>query len=171
MNNIVIEECSLKDIKKLKEIGEKTFYETYDENLKEDIEDYMEKNFSYEQLENELKNNNSRFYMVKNDKEIIAYMKLNFITNQTNRGYDKSLEIQRIYVVQEYKGKHIGKKLIQKAVDIAKSNNQSYIWLGVWEKNINAISFYEKQGFKRYSSHIFKLGQDEQIDNLMKLIL
>lgn len=171
MNNIVIEECNLKDIKKLKEIGEKTFYETYDENLKEDMEDYMEKNFSYEQLENELKNNNSRFYMVKNDKEIIAYMKLNFITNQTNRGYDKSLEIQRIYVVQEYKGKHIGKKLIQKAVDIAKSNNQSYIWLGVWEKNINAISFYEKQGFKKYSSHIFKLGQDEQIDNLMKLIL
>ncbi|WP_010240357.1 GNAT family N-acetyltransferase [Clostridium arbusti] len=172
MDNIIIEKCSLKDIKKLKEIGERTFYETfYDENLKENIEDYIEKNFSYEQLENEIKNNNSRFYMVQNDNEIIAYMKLNFIRKQTNKVYDKSLEIQRIYVAQEYKSKHIGKKLIEKAVKIAKSNNQSYIWLGVWEKNINAIGFYEKQGFKKYSSHIFKLGQDEQIDNLMKLIL
>jgi ribosomal protein S18 acetylase RimI-like enzyme len=29
------------------------------------------------------------------------------------------------------------------------------------EKNINAIRFYEKQGFKKYSGHIFKLAEDE----------
>ncbi|MBM7868650.1 ribosomal protein S18 acetylase RimI-like enzyme [Clostridium pascui] len=82
-----------------------------------------------------------------------------------------TLEVQRIYVSQECKGKHIGKLLIQNAIEIAKSNNLNYIWLGVWESNINAIKFYEKQVFKKFDTHIFKLGEDEQTDNLMKLIL
>lgn len=172
MNSIVIEECSLKDVIKIKDIGERTFYETFcNENSKEDMEDYLKKSFSYEQLENEMKNKNSRFYIAQDDKEVIAYMKLNFTQDQTDREYEDKLEIQRIYVLKEYKGRHIGKRLIQKAIEIAKSNSQKYIWLGVWEKNINAINFYKKQGFKKYSDHVFKLGQDEQIDNLMELIL
>jgi ribosomal protein S18 acetylase RimI-like enzyme len=171
MDNIVIEECYLKDIKEIKELGEKTFCETYDENSKEDMEIYIKKSFSYDQLEKELNNNNSRFYIAKNNKKSVAYMKINFIKKHTNKNLKESLEMQRIYVLQKYKNKHIGKMLIEKAIEIAKENNQSYIWLGVWEKNINAIKFYEKQGLKKYSSHIFQLGQDEQVDNLMKLIL
>lgn len=39
------------------------------------------------------------------------------------------------------------------------------------EHNIGAIRFYEKLGFEKFDSHIFVLGEDEQIDNLMRLIL
>ncbi len=73
--------------------------------------------------------------------------------------------------MQKYKGNHIGKKLVENTIEIAKKNNQNYIWLGVWEKNLNAIKFYEKQGFEKYNTHVFQLGQDKQTDNLMKLIL
>ena len=172
MSSIVIKECSVEDIEKIKDIGERTFYETFiDKNSKEDMEDYLKENFSLKQLDNEIKNNNSRFYIVENKKDVIAYMKLNFNKNKTETGYEEILEIQRIYVLQEYKGRYIGKKLIQKAIEIAKSNSLIYIRLGVWENNINAIKFYEKQGFKKFSTHIFKLGKDEQTDNLMKLLL
>lgn len=172
MNIIIIEECNLKDVEKIKEIGERTFYETfYNENLEEDMKDYLKKNFSYAQLETEFRNSSSKFYMVQNDKKIVAYMKLNFIEDQINKDYENTLEIQRIYVTQEYKCRHIGKSLIEKAIEIAKNNNKNYIWLGVWEKNINAIRFYKKQGFVKYDTHIFELGADEQTDNLMKLIL
>lgn len=98
-------------------------------------------------------------------------MKLNFDKAQTEIRHNNTFEVQRIYVFQEYKGKHIGKLLIQKAIEISKGSNLKYIWLGVWENNINAIKFYEKLGFKKFDIHIFKLGDDEQIDNLMKLIL
>lgn len=135
------------------------------------MKDYLEKNFSYKQLEREFKNDSSKFYMVQNDKKVIAYMKLNFVKNHTDNVYENTLEIQRIYVIQEYKNNHIGKHLMEKAIEIAESNKLSYIWLGVWERNINAIRFYEKYGFKKYGSHIFKLGKDEQTDNLMKLVL
>ena len=172
MDNLVVKECRLKDIEKIKYICEKTFYETFsNENTKEDMDNYLRDNFSYGQLEREIRNDYSRFYIVKNNEEVVAYMKLNFDKAQTEAGHDNTLEVQRIYVLQEYKGKSIGKLLIQKAIEIGKSYNLNYIWLGVWENNIGAIKFYEKQGFKKFSTHIFKLGEDEQIDNLMKLIL
>ncbi|MBM7868646.1 ribosomal protein S18 acetylase RimI-like enzyme [Clostridium pascui] len=172
MDNLVIKECSLKDIEKIKYISEKTFYETFsNDNTKEDMENYLKENFSYEKLESEIKNNGSKFYVVENNEEAVAYMKLNFDKAQTELGHDNTLEVQRIYVSQECKGKHIGKLLIQKSIEIGKGNNLDYIWLGVWENNINAIKFYEKQGFNKFDTHIFKLGEDEQMDNLMKLIL
>lgn len=172
MKKFLIKECSLEDIEKVKLISEKTFYETFsNDNTKEDMENYLKENFSYEQVEREIKNNYSKFYIVENDEEVVAYMKLNFDKAQTEKDYYNTIEVQRIYVLQEYKGKQIGKKLMQKAIEIAKYKNLNYIWLGVWEYNINAIKFYEKLGFKKFDTHIFKLGDDEQTDYLMKLIL
>ncbi|MEG2102651.1 MAG: GNAT family N-acetyltransferase, partial [Flavobacterium sp.] len=46
-----------------------------------------------------------------------------------------------------------------------------YIWLGVWEENIRALSFYKKNGFVEFDKHIFVLGDEEQTDLLMKLTL
>ena len=47
----------------------------------------------------------------------------------------------------------------------------SYVWLGVWEENVRALNFYKKNGFIEFDKHIFKLGEDEQTDIMMKLIL
>ncbi|OYY07322.1 MAG: GNAT family N-acetyltransferase, partial [Sphingobacteriia bacterium 35-36-14] len=52
---------------------------------------------------------------------------------------------------------------------IGKTHQPTFIWLGVWEKNSRAIRFYEKNGFKIFSSHLFTLGNDIQTDLLMKL--
>ena len=172
MEKFLIKECSIQDIEKIKSISEKTFYETFSsENTKEDMENYLKENFSYEQIESEVKNNASKFYIVEHDKEAVAYMKLNFDKAQTEKDHHNTLEVQRIYVLQEYKGNRIGKKLIEKAIEIGRDNQLNYIWLGVWENNMNAIKFYEKQGFEKFGTHVFKLGEDEQIDHLMKLTL
>ena len=172
MEKFLIKECSMQDIEKIKSISEKTFYETFSsENTKEDMENYLKENFSYEQIESEVKNNASKFYIVEHDKEAVAYMKLNFDKAQTEKDHHNTLEVQRIYVLQEYKGNRIGKRLIEKAIEIGRDNQLNYIWLGVWENNMNAIKFYEKQGFEKFSTHVFKLGEDEQTDYLMKLIL
>jgi ribosomal protein S18 acetylase RimI-like enzyme len=46
-----------------------------------------------------------------------------------------------------------------------------YVWLGVWEQNHRALQFYKKNGFVPFDTHIFKLGNDEQTDIMMKLEL
>ncbi len=172
MDNFLIRQCNLKDIEKLKYLSEKTFNETFsEENSLENLEEYLQKNFSYEQIEAELKTDGSTFFLVETDREAAAYMKVNFDKAQTEPGHPNTLEVQRIYVLKEYKGKHIGKKLIQKAIEAGKTYDLHYIWLGVWENNIKAIKFYEKQGFIKFDTHIFVLGEEEQTDNLMKLQL
>ena len=172
MEEFLIKECGLEDIEKIKYISEKTFCETFsNENTKEDMENYLEENFSYSTLEKEIINEDSKFYIVEDSREVVAYMKFNFDNAQTESGYDNTLEVHRIYVLEKFKGKHIGKSLMEMTIEICKENNLDYIWLGVWEHNIGAIRFYEKLGFEKFDSHIFVLGEDEQIDNLMRLIL
>ncbi len=43
------------------------------------------------------------------------------------------------------------------------------VWLGVWEKNSRAISFYKKMGFQEVGEHTFTLGYDPQRDIIMEL--
>ena len=59
--------------------------------------------------------------------------------------------------------------VLDKAIEVAKLKNSDFVWLGVWEENPRAISFYKKNGFVEFDKHIFKLGNDEQTDIMMKL--
>jgi len=43
------------------------------------------------------------------------------------------------------------------------------VWLGVWDQNPRAISFYKKNGFIEFDKHVFRLGNDEQTDLMMRL--
>lgn len=68
----------------------------------------------------------------------------------------------------DYHGKKVGQILYKKALEIALLQNKAYLWLGVWEENSKAIRFYEKNGFVAFDKHIFKFGEDEQTDVMMK---
>ena len=81
----------------------------------------------------------------------------------------KTVEFQRIYALQKFIGKGVGKTLMNYCLALAKEQGAEIIWLGVWEHNHRAQEFYKKLGFERFSSHIFMLGNDAQTDILMKL--
>jgi hypothetical protein len=38
----------------------------------------------------------------------------------------------------------------------------------VWEKNFKAQQFYSRWGFERFSEHTFWMGDDPQVDWLLK---
>lgn len=172
MEHIEIKKVVLNDLETLRNIGKETFYETFSaENTEDDMQTYLNENFSIEKLTTELNNTNSEFYFATFNNYVIGYLKLNYGTAQTEVKEKHSLEIERIYVLKEFHGKQVGQLLCNKALELAKQTNLKYLWLGVWEKNQRAISFYEKNGFVAFDKHIFKLGNDEQIDIMMKLEL
>ncbi|WP_430689983.1 GNAT family N-acetyltransferase [Lentilactobacillus laojiaonis] len=51
----------------------------------------------------------------------------------------------------------IGSKLMMQAINLAKSLNKKFIWLGVWKDNLNALSFYQKVGFISMESILLRL--------------
>lgn len=132
---------------------------------------YLDEGFSIEKLTTELNNQSSEFYFATFGDEIVGYLKLNFGQSQTELKDNKALEIERIYVVKDFHGKGVGQLLYEKAIKIARQVDADYVWLGVWEENPRAINFYKKNGFVEFDRHIFRLGDDEQIDIMMKLQL
>jgi ribosomal protein S18 acetylase RimI-like enzyme len=172
MENIKIVSAGLNDIDQLQIIGRQTFSETFSAgNTEENMRKYLDEGFSSEKLRAELNDKNAAFYFAKISNQVIGYLKLNVGQSQTELKDDKALEIERIYVLKEFQGKNIGQMLYEKAIQIAGNINADYIWLGVWEENKRAISFYQKNGFVEFDKHIFKLGDDEQTDIMMKLKL
>ena len=167
-----IRAISISDLPQLQKIGISTFSETFAEhNTKEDLEKYLKESFAADKLIAELENPNAAFYFAELDDTIIGYLKINFGDAQTELKDNKSVEIERIYVLQAYHGKKIGQLLYNKAIEIAKEHKAKYVWLGVWEENHRALQFYKKNGFVPFDTHIFKLGNDEQTDIMMKLAL
>ncbi len=169
---INIEKVKVSELKHLVTISRQTFYETFrDQNTETDMNSYLNDRFSEAQLANEFNTPDSHFYFARIDNDIAGYLKLNFAHAQTELQDNHALEIERIYVLQPFQGKKVGKALFEKTINMVKEKNLSYIWLGVWEKNLKAIQFYTKIGFIQFDKHDFMLGSDKQTDILMKLIL
>ena len=171
MERIDIKRATLSDIEQLQKIGRQTFFETFSAgNTEENMNKYLEDGFSSQKVTAELNNPHSEFYCATLDGNVIGYLKLNFGKSQTELQDDKALEIERIYVLKESHRKKVGQLLYEKAMEIAKEKNAEYVWLGVWEENPRAIIFYKKNGFIEFDRHIFKLGNDEQTDIMMKKV-
>ena len=172
MNSIAIKKIGLEQLGPLQDIGRKTFYDTFFESdSEESMKAYLDTSFSTEKLTAELENRNSEFYFATQNEIVIGYLKVNFGSAQTELQDANAVEIERIYVLQDYHGKQVGQLLFEKAMAIAKNNHCNYIWLGVWEENHRALQFYTKNGFVAFDKHIFVLGEEEQTDIMMKLKL
>jgi len=172
MELIETKKVTIRDIELLRKIGRQTFFETFSSaNSEENMNQYLKDGFSIEKLAAELNVKNAEFYFAMLDDNVIGYLKVNFGASQTEIKDDKAIEIERIYVLKEFHGKKVGQILYDKAIEVAKNKNAEYVWLGVWEENPRAINFYKKNGFVEFDKHIFKLGNDEQTDIMMKLQL
>ena len=157
------------DLTTLINISKQTFYDAFLHlNDPADIEAYASSAFKSDKLLAELTNPFSAFYFAMLDGLAVGYIKLNYSSAQTEFQHENAIEVERIYVLADQQGKKIGNQLLDFAIDIANKANLQYIWLGVWDKNVNAIRFYERNGFKIFDSHPFTLGTDLQTDLLMK---
>jgi diamine N-acetyltransferase len=165
---INMKKCTLEDSRKLQEISYETFNETFKhQNSPENMNAYLENVFNLKQIERELSNISSQFYFVYFNNEVAGYLKVNTNEAQSEEMGDESLEIERIYINNKFQKHGLGKYLLNKAMEIAMESNKKKIWLGVWGKNENAITFYKKMGFVQTGAHSFYMDDEEQIDFIM----
>ncbi|MBS4199217.1 GNAT family N-acetyltransferase [Bacillus sp. FJAT-49732] len=165
---IKIKKCIFEDLRKLQEISYETFNDTFkDQNSPENMNAYLERAFNLKQLEKELSKISSEFFFIYFNEELAGYLKVNINDDQSEEMDDESLEIERIYIKNKFQKQGLGKYLLNKSMEIAMERNKKKIWLGVWEKNDNAIAFYKKTGFVQTGFHSFYMGDEEQMDLIM----
>jgi ribosomal protein S18 acetylase RimI-like enzyme len=169
---INIRQCSIADLDKLQSIGHETYDETFRAmNSQETIDKYLQESFNKKKFFSELSNKDCKFYFLYSEHELAGYFKVNDTLAQTDINDANSIELERIYIKKEYKGKGLGKKLINFVFQLAQEMKKDYVWLGVWEKNVDAISFYTKMDFYEAGQHSFRMGDEVQNDLIMKKII
>jgi ribosomal protein S18 acetylase RimI-like enzyme len=115
------------------------------------LENYLDDVFGTEKLRTELLNNNIQYYVAFIEEQPVAFMKLNLASNLLGLNADEGIELDKVYILPAFKGKRIGKILLDKAFERAKFNKKKIFWLCVIDANTEAISFYKKNGFKLHS--------------------
>jgi ribosomal protein S18 acetylase RimI-like enzyme len=164
-----IRRCALADLDALRNIAFQTFDDAFRRlNNASSFNEYLDSSFSRAKLETELKNPSSTFFFLYSDDVLAGYMKINQGDAQTDLKDPGALEIERIYVTRDFQGLGLGKALIDKAMEVARRAKKKAVWLGVWEKNGNAIAFYKKMGFAKTGTHDFYIGRKRQTDFIMR---
>lgn len=162
---------TVEDAEKLTPLAIKIFNDTFAGNplnKPEDMNQYISEAFSVEQTQRELADKNSIFFIAEIKEEMIGYAKLQKHSTE-NCVLDKNpIELQRLYVTHEFHGRGVAAKIMETCFEESKRQNFQTMWLGVWEYNFRAQKFYEKLGFQKVGSHIFKLGSDAQTDLVME---
>ena len=157
------------DAELIADLSRQTFYESFaDHNTKEDMDKFMNEQFTREKLIDEVKQPWQMFFLAYIGNEPVGYVKLREGTVPFQLDVRSSLEIARIYSVKNRIGRGVGKKLMQTCHEIARAKRKKTLWLGVWKQNQRAIDFYTKWGFDKFGKHDFVLGNDVQKDLLMK---
>lgn len=163
---ISVRTCNQKDIETLVSLGIKTFRDTFDEfNSPENMILYLNNTFTKKIIEQEMSQPGTVFFLAFDGRRVAGYAKIK--TSDTPNG-SPALEIERLYAHKDYVGKRVGYMLMQTCLAFAKKKECKTLWLGVWENNARAISFYKKNGFEKFGQHTFMLGNDAQTDWLMK---
>lgn len=111
------------------------------------------KPWSYGMIEESL-THNCKYWIAKFNGSVIGYI-----------GLYVNGDITNVAVSKEYRGRGIASRLLTKAIDYAKYNEVSNIFLEVRTGNNIAIKLYEKNGFKQISRRkkYYEDGEDALI--------
>lgn len=74
---------------------------------------------------------------------------------------NKKFFISSLYVLPEFQGFGLGKKLLNEAYSIAKQKQFSKVWLGVMKQNVKALEWYQNLGFIFGEEEPFQMGLTE----------
>ena len=166
--NITIRVAAIVDAETLARIGRKSFYDAFaahPANHPDDMKIYMNEAFAPETIAGELRETDSIYLIAEIENEAVGYAKLKLDSREDCVSESvKPIELCRLYSLDEYIGKGIGKALMEKCLEYARANGNDVFWLGVWEYNYRAQKFYAKFGFEKCGEHVFQLGTDPQTD-------
>ena len=154
------------------DLSRKTFYDAFAaDNTPEDIDKFMNEQFTRESLMAEVTEPGSIFFLATIEDQVVGYARMREAPNPPELGHEPAIEIARIYAVTDTIGKGVGSALMQQCLAIAQERKKAVVWLGVWEHNQRAIAFYTRWGFQKFSEHVFVVGNDPQTDWMMKKVL
>ena len=174
MNTSVPElrKATLSDLPELLALARTSFLQAFTAgNKPENVQAYLAEAFTEDKLTKEMQEPASTFILANLGGKLVGYTKLNLAAAQADVQDPRSVEVARLYTLEEVWGKGMGQLLLEAGINFARQEGKTWLWLGVWEHNARAIRFYEKNGLRIFGSHPFPFGDEIQNDWLMRVEL
>ena len=156
------------DAEALAGFAERTFRDTFGpHNRAEDMDDYCRSAFTVESQRSELDDPARQVLLLERAGELAGYSMLwagpvpGCVT-----GSDP-IELLRFYIDGTWHGRGLAAELMGATIAAAGRRGARTVFLAVWERNLRAIAFYAKHGFREVGSRAFMLGSDLQTDRIM----
>ncbi|WP_299824041.1 GNAT family N-acetyltransferase [uncultured Pontibacter sp.] len=152
MPAINITPCTTTDLHTLQDIainsyGDHYLYLWYDGGMW-----YINRCFSEDALKKELEDENTAFFLIYEQEELVGFLKLNI--NAEIEGYtaQEALELERIYLVKTASGKGIGREAMTFTKKYAQDLGKKVIWLKAMDSS-KSVAFYEQNGFEKCGTY------------------
>lgn len=153
------------DAEQLAEVAEQTFRDTFgSQNTAADMDLHCRLSYSEAIQAREISALNMVTVLAHEGGRIVGFAQLRWDSAPQCVVATAPGEIQRLYVVKEWHGHGVAQDLMDACVREAQRRGSDIVWLGVWERNPRAISFYKKSGFVEVGDHVFPVGRDPQRD-------
>lgn len=163
---MIISKANRTDIPTIQDLAKKSWNLAYANIISQEQIDYMlDLMYSEETLNQHLKNTNYQYYLISENDEFLGFVGFEFHQEP------ETTKLHRIYFLKEAQGKGLGKKALNFIKEEVRKIGDKRITLAV-NKNNQAKSFYESQGFKVYDEGVFDIGNGYVMDDyLMEFIL
>ena len=149
-------------------LGARTFHATFAaDNSEADMSAYLRRSFSADIQARELADSGTTFLVAEFEGAAVGYARLRTGGAPACVVGKMPMEIVRFYSDAPWIGRGVGSALMRACLGRATSLVCDVVWLDVWEHNMRAIGFYERQGFTVVGEQDFVLGSDVQRDLLM----
>ena len=154
-SKIALRNWTKEDFQTVRNILLVTWKDAYHFILEKDIITHLENYYSEANLLELYNNHLVKGILAEIENKSIGWMKL-FNDEMADKFFISSL-----YVLPEFQGYGIGKKLLLQAEEIAAKLRHDKVWLGVMKDNVKALEWYKKLGFQFIEEEPFKMGETE----------
>ncbi len=124
----------------------------------QDATAYLESSFTYEVLKLEEIDKNTSLFLINHNGKTVGILKFTINCRLDEFTKNDALYVDKIYILKEYSGIGIGKKVLQFIMLRAKEHSKKVIWLDTMQ-NGPALHFYLKNKFKVHSEKLLKFSK------------
>ena len=144
-----VRRASAEDAALLADLGARTFRDTFAaQNSESDMAAYLANAFGDDIQARELAETSSAFFIALTEGGAAGYARLRRGPAPACVSARRPAEIVRFYADAPWIGHGVGGALMKACFGEAVSYDSDVVWLDVWERNLRAIAFYAKWGFK-----------------------
>lgn len=156
------------DATALADLAARTFQDAFGaDNRPEDMALHVASAYGTTQQRRELADPDITTLLADVDRRLAGYAQLRPGEPPACVTGESPIELWRFYVDRPWHGRGVAQALMQRVELEAERRGSRTLWLGVWERNPRAQSFYHKSGFTDVGSHVFIVGADPQTDRIL----